>query len=108
MMRRLPDAESGELARLGNVYLDGDQFRQAIDAINKGLKRGGVKRPDQANLVMGMAHFNLGNYDSARKAFRSAAKDKRSKQYANQWLKYVSSEEDRLKQLESERLNGCL
>ena len=103
MEKAAESAEDGELyARLGNVYLDGDQFRQAVDAIDKGLKRGGVKRPDQANLVLGMAHFNLGNYDSARKAFRNASKDKRSKQYASQWLQYVTSEEDRLKQLEAD------
>ena len=52
-------SETGELyARLGNVYLDGDQNKKAITAINKGLKRGGVKRPDTARLVLGMAYFN--------------------------------------------------
>ena len=103
MEKAAAKAEDGELyARLGNVYLDGDQFEKAVDAITKGLERGGVKRPDQARLVLGMAHFNLGNYNSARKAFRAAAKDDRSKGYAQQWLKYVSSEEERLKQLQAD------
>ncbi len=96
-------AEDGELyARLGNVYLDGDQFKKAIDAIKKGLAKGGVKRPDQAQLVLGMAHFNLGEYSSARKVFREAAKDTRSQKYAQQWLKYIQSEQERQEQLSKE------
>jgi tetratricopeptide (TPR) repeat protein len=86
----------GELyARLGNIYLDGDQYKRAITAINKGLKRGGVKRPDTARLVLGMAYFNDKQYDKARDAFTAAGRDERSAQYAEQWLKYLESEVDR-------------
>ena len=81
--------------RLGNVYLDGDQFAKAADSVSKGLKKGGVKRPDQARLVLGMAYFNLGEYNKARKAFRDAGKDERSEKYAKQWISYVTSEEER-------------
>lgn len=100
MEKAAAKSEEGELyTRLGNVYLDGDQFDKAVTAIEKGLAKGGVKRADQAQLTLGMAYFNLGNYGEARKAFRAASKDKRSKQYASQWLKYIQSEEDRQSQL---------
>ena len=93
-------SDKGELyARLGNVYLDGDQYKQAIRAINKGLAKGGVKRPDTARLVLGMAHFNLGNYKDARKAFVAAGKDERSETYARQWIKYMDSEIERQQSL---------
>jgi tetratricopeptide (TPR) repeat protein len=96
-------SDSGELyARLGNVYLDGDQFKKAITSINKGLSRGGVKRPDTARLVLGMAYFNDKQYSNARKAFDAAKKDERSKKYATQWLKYLSSELDRQKKLKAD------
>ena len=96
-------SEKGELyARLGSVYLDVDKNREAVTAINKGLKRGGVKRADQARLALGMAHFNLGEFNSARKAFREAAKDKRAKAFAQQWLKYINSEEKRLAEIAKE------
>jgi tetratricopeptide (TPR) repeat protein len=89
-------SDAGELyARLGNIYLDGDQYKQAITAINKGLKRGGVKRPDTARLVLGMAYFNDKQYDKARDAFKAAGRDERSEKYAKQWLKYLDSELDR-------------
>lgn len=89
-------AEDGELfARLGNVYLDGDQYDEAIVALEKALKRGGVRRPDNARLALGMAYFNAKQYDKARVAFREAGKDKRSETYARQWIKYLNSELDR-------------
>ncbi len=93
-------SDKGELyARLGNVYLDGDQFKKAISSINKGLSRGGVKRPDTARLVLGMAYFNDKQYSKARDAFKVARKDKRSEKYAAQWLKYLENELDRQRKL---------
>ena len=68
-------SEKGELyARLGNVYLDVDKNKEAVEALKRGLDRGGVKRPDQARLALGMAYFNLGDFNAARRAFREARK----------------------------------
>ena len=93
-------SEKGELyARLGNVYLDVDKNKEAVEALKRGLDRGGVKRPDQARLALGMAYFNLGDFNAARRAFREARKDKRARSYADQWLKYIASEENRLEEL---------
>ena len=103
MEKAAAKSEEGELyVRLGNVYLDGDQFAKAADSVSKGLKKGGVKRPDQARLVLGMAYFNLGEYNKARKAFRDAGKDERSEKYAKQWISYVTSEEERQRELEKD------
>ena len=94
-------SDKGELyARLGNVYLDGDQFKKAITAINKGLSRGGVKRPDTARLVLGMAYFNDKQYAKAREAFQAAGRDERSAKYAGQWLQYMDSELERQQSLQ--------
>jgi len=103
MEKAAAKSDEGELyVRLGNVYLDGDQFAKAADSVSKGLKKGGVKRPDQARLVLGMAYFNLGEYNKARKAFRDAGKDERSEKYAKQWVSYVTSEEERQRELEKD------
>ncbi|MEH6633884.1 MAG: tetratricopeptide repeat protein [Halioglobus sp.] len=94
-------SDKGELySRLGNVYLDGDQFKKAISAINKGLSRGGVKRPDTARLVLGMAYFNDKQYSKAREAFKAAGRDERSAKYASQWINYMDSELARQKSLQ--------
>ncbi|MBT4522371.1 MAG: tetratricopeptide repeat protein [Halieaceae bacterium] len=103
MEKAAAKSDAGELyARLGNVYLDGDHFKKAISSINKGLARGGVKRPDTARLVLGMAYFNDKQYSKARSAFKEAGRDKRSKKYANQWLKYMASELERQKRMREE------
>lgn len=94
-------SDKGELwTRLCNVYLDGDRYQEAVDSCENGLKKGGVKRPDTANLVLGMAHFNLKQYKSARKAFENAAKDKRSAKYAKQWMNFMAKELERQKSLQ--------
>ena len=94
-------SDDGELyARLGNIYLDSDRNKEAITAINKGLSRGGVKRPDTARLVLGMAYFNTKQYDKAREAFQAAGRDERSAKYAEQWINYLDSELERQAKLQ--------
>jgi len=101
MERAAATSDDGELyTRLGNIYLDGEQFEKAVSALSKGLKRGGVRRPDTAQLVLGMAYFNLGEYDKARTAFKQAGRDERSAKYAEQWIRYMESEVERQQQLE--------
>ena len=77
-------------------------FKKAVDSCNKGIKKGGLKRADSANLVLGMAHFNLQQYKSARSAFNKASKDKRSKKYATQWIKHMNNTIKRQKSLEED------
>jgi tetratricopeptide (TPR) repeat protein len=101
MAKAASKAENGELwSRLCSVYLDGDQFKKAVDACDQALKKGGVKRTDTAYLVKGMAHFNLKEYKSARTAFNQAAKDERSEKYATQWISFMDKELERQKSLE--------
>jgi tetratricopeptide (TPR) repeat protein len=101
MRKAAKKAEKGELwARLGSIYLDNDNYEEAIKAVKAGLKKGEVKRPDTANLVLGMAYFNLKKYDSALKAFNKAGKDKRSATYAKQWKRFMAKELERQRSLE--------
>jgi hypothetical protein len=103
MKKAADKSDDGELyARLGSIYLDAERYDDAIESITKALQRGGVKRPDQARLVLGMAHFNKDQYQSARQAFRAAGRDERSEQYARQWIKYMDSEIERQEKLAAE------
>ena len=96
-------SDKGELyVRLGSIYLNNDEYAKAVKAIENGLKRGGVKRVDNANLALGMAAFNNKQYSKARKAFNAAARDKRSRRHANQWLAYMQNELDRQRKLAEE------
>lgn len=101
MAKAAAKSKDGDLwTRLCGIYVDNDEFKKAVDACDKGLKKGGVKRKDNAYLVKGMAHFNLKQYKSARSSFINASKDKRSKKYADQWIKFMENEIARQKSLE--------
>ena len=86
---------------LGNLYLVEDKLEDAVRAINEGIKKGKLKKPSQARLVLGQAYFELENFDEAKKQFRIAARDEDSKvkKTANSWIKYAENEEVRVKNL---------
>jgi tetratricopeptide (TPR) repeat protein len=93
------DGESFVL--LGNLYLSEDKVEKAVEAINKGLDKGKIKKLSQVYLTLGQAYFELQKFDEAKKNFRIAArdKDKKIKQQANNWIKYTENEEIRVANL---------
>ncbi|UTA48123.1 tetratricopeptide repeat protein [Simiduia sp. 21SJ11W-1] len=100
MEKAAAKSDNGDLyARLAGIYLDNDMFDKCIDAGEVALKRKGIKREDQLQIVLGMAHVNKKQYDSAIRAFKKAAEDKRSAKFARQWIQYAESEREREKQL---------
>ena len=86
---------------LGSLYLSEDKLEEAIDAIEQGLKKGKVKNASKARLTLGQAHFELQNFEQAKKEFRIAARDdnKETKKTANNWIKYTENEEIRVKNI---------
>jgi hypothetical protein len=78
--------------RLGQAHINLESWSEAATAIETGLKLGGLKRTDQANIMLGMALFNQKRLEQARRAFTRAANDNRSRRAATQWIAYVDSE----------------
>ena len=86
-------SNDGELyVRLGQANINLEHWAEAAAAIREGLKQGGLKRTDQANIMLGMALFNQKRLEQARRAFQAAQSDNRSKRAAQQWIAYVDSE----------------
>ena len=99
-------SEEGEnYILLGNLYLVEDKLNEAVDAIQKGIKKGKLKKISQAHLTLGQAQFELKNFEEAKKQFRMAArdKDKKIKKTANNWIKYTENEEIRIKNIQLRR-----
>ena len=90
---------------LGNLYLYEDRMEDSIRAIENALKKSKIKSRSQAQLVLGQAHFELENFDEAKKQFRLAARDenKRIKKTANSWIKYAENEAIRVQNLNLRR-----
>ncbi len=83
----------GELyVRLAQSYINLDRWEEAIEAVQKGLDKGGVERTDVANIMLGMALFNQQKFSAARRAFTNASGDRRSEKTVRQWIAYIDSE----------------
>lgn len=86
-------SNDGELyVRLAQAHINLEQWGDAAAAVRQGIKLGGLKRNDTANIMLGMALFNQKRLEQARRAFQVAAQDNRSQRAANQWIAYVDSE----------------
>ena len=86
-------AEDGELyMRLAQSHINLENWSAAAEAARQGIRFGGLKRPDQAQIMLGMALFNQKRLEQARTAFQAAARDQRSARAAGQWINYVDSE----------------
>jgi tetratricopeptide (TPR) repeat protein len=86
-------SKDGELyVRLAQAHINLENWRDAADAVREALRLGGLKRDDQANIMLGMALFNQKRLEQARRAFEVALRDNRSRRAAQQWIAYVDSE----------------
>lgn len=93
-------SDDGELdVRLANAYFNLRQWRASIDSSRAGIKKGGLKRSDQANILLGMALYNADRYSQAIDAFRLARRDDRSSRMASQWINHITSERARQENL---------
>ena len=81
--------------RLAQSYANLARWDECVEAARDALRRGGLNREDQANLLLGNCLVELKEYSEARNAFQAASRDDRSRAGAQQWLQYVRNEETR-------------
>ena len=62
-----------EIVKVGLGFYSVGDYEKAADAVRKGIAKGGVKRADDANLLLGAALTELGRTDEAKAAFEAAA-----------------------------------
>jgi tetratricopeptide (TPR) repeat protein len=90
----------GELyLRLANTHLNLGQYGDCVEAAREGLKVGGLKSPDHAQISLGMCLYNLKRYDDAIAAFRDAGRTERSQTMARQWVDVIQSDIKRDEQI---------
>src|SRR5579863_843674 len=61
------------LVQLGAAYISYGQNDKAVAAITKGIGKGGLKSPDEANLLLGIAQLRQKNNSAAQQAFDKVA-----------------------------------
>ena len=93
-------SSDGELnLRLGNAHLNLSQYSECVAAIREGVRKGGIRSPDNAQISLGMCLYNLKEYQKAITAFREAGKTQRSSRIARQWVSVIGSDIERNRQI---------
>lgn len=91
-------SKNGEAdVQLGIAFMSYGQYDKAVEAIQRGQKKGGLKHGSEADLVLGRSLFKLDRKSEAEAAFQRAAdagqrSDNLSRQLgtiANLWLVYL-------------------
>jgi len=77
--------------KLGAAYLSYGQNDKAIEALQRGIGKGGVKNPDEAGLLLGIAYVRTNNKAEATKAFQTVNKDPGMARIAKYWLMTTGS-----------------
>ncbi len=93
-------SDEGELdLRLGNAYLNLGRYAECVSSVQAGLRKGGIKSPDNAQISLGMCLYNQQKYSASINAFREARKTRRSARISNQWIKVINSDIKRNEQI---------
>lgn len=72
--------------KLGAAYLSYGQNEKAIEALQRGIGKGGVKNPDEAGLLLGIAYLRSNNKPEAIKAFHTVKQNPGMARIARMWL----------------------
>jgi tetratricopeptide (TPR) repeat protein len=70
---------------VGLAYLGYGQYDKAVDEINKGLTKGGLRNENEARLLLGIAQLKAGHKDDATKSFHAVKGDPALERLANLW-----------------------
>jgi len=70
---------------LGQLHLNNRNYDKAVEAIQSGIKKGGLTDADQAHVLLGIAYIKAGQKDHARQAFKAVKKDSKWNELAGLW-----------------------
>jgi tetratricopeptide (TPR) repeat protein len=87
-------SENGELyVRLGQVYLQREEWDAAARPLQKAIEKGGLKDPGNAQLLLGIAYYNDERIGRARSSFARARRHDSTRVAADRWIAHIEDEE---------------
>ncbi|HET7608386.1 MAG TPA: tetratricopeptide repeat protein [Gammaproteobacteria bacterium] len=78
--------------RLGEVQVQREDWDAAIAAIQRGVEKGQLKDPGNAQLMLGIAHYSQKEYAAARPFFERARQSDRHRQIAESYLQAIRAQ----------------
>ena len=101
-------SDDGEIYdRLSSLYLEKDEFSKCRTAAERAMDKGGIKKPYNVEIVLGMCQFNLDELREARATFVKArrtardAEESSAERITQQWIRYIDNESKRRAELEA-------
>lgn len=85
--------------QIAEIRLQQGKYEETIMAAQAAAQKGQLDNPGNLYLALGMASFNLKQFDQALEAFQQATNNKSAKRMAQQWLKFVEREQRNAQQL---------
>ena len=70
---------------VGLAYLGYQQYDKALDALSKGLGKGGIRNEGEAHLLLGIAQLKSGKKEDAVKSFKAVKGDANLERVATLW-----------------------
>lgn len=93
IQRAAQKATNGRMdERLGRSYFELGEHQKAIQAFQNALKRGGLKEPGYANVLIGQSHYELDQREEAREAFKAAQKFTDGRRAGAGWIDFMNAE----------------
>jgi tetratricopeptide (TPR) repeat protein len=75
--------------RLGQLYLDSEEWKNAVEILNVELKTENIALLSKINLLLGIAQYHSENLPMATRAFTQALSDKSTQEQAKWWLDHL-------------------
>jgi tetratricopeptide (TPR) repeat protein len=78
--------------RLGEVQVQREDWQAAIAAVQRGVDKGQLKDPGNAQLMLGIAHYNQKQYSQATPFFERARQSERHRNIADSYLQAIRAQ----------------
>jgi tetratricopeptide (TPR) repeat protein len=93
LQRAAEMASTGDaFIRLGEVQVQREDWPAAIAAVQRGVEKGQLKDPGNAQLMLGIAHYSQKEYDAARPFFQRARQSEKHRQIADSYLQAIQAQ----------------
>ncbi|MGI9591651.1 MAG: tetratricopeptide repeat protein [Myxococcota bacterium] len=86
-------SEDGKLyMRLGQVYMQRENWTEAVRFLQKALEKGDLEDPGNVELLLGISFYNDARIDRARSHFVRARQHESSRAEADRWITHLETE----------------
>jgi tetratricopeptide (TPR) repeat protein len=86
-------SEDGNLlVRLGQVYMQREEWEKAAELLGRGIDRGALDDPGNAQLLLGISFYNDAQPERAKSSFARAAQHEKVRRAAEGWIVHIDRE----------------